>query len=66
VRVTLAQNSALDVCWSAAYGIPLLERSGKREMLRVKSLQTAGVTLPTTALPEGWQEFNADEDIAPD
>jgi len=66
VRVTPAQGSALDVCWSAAHGIPLLERSGAREVLRVKTLQNTGVTLPTAALPEGWQEFNADEDIAPD
>jgi len=64
--VTLAQGSALDVCWSAVYGIPLLERSGTREVLRVRALQSAGVALPTAALPDGWQEFNADEDIAPD
>lgn len=66
VRVTPVQGPTLDVCWSAINGIPLLERSGGREVLRVKALQNAGVTLPTAALPEGWQEFNADEDIAPD
>lgn len=66
--VTIRQNQgdALDVCWSEAYGLPLIERRGAQELLRVQSVQRGSVVLPDAVLPDGWQEFNADEDIAPD
>jgi len=66
VRIGQGEGNALDVCWSEAYGVPLIERRGTQELLRVQTVQRGTAMLPDAILPDSWQEFNADEDIAPD
>jgi len=65
-QIVQAQGPATEVCWSSLYGVPLLERRGTQDILRVTAVRTADVMLPSAVLPEGWQAFDADEDIAPD
>lgn len=54
-----------EVCWSSASGVPLLLRSGGRTVLSVTKVEALG-TFPSASLPKGWQEYDADEDLAPD
>jgi len=54
-----------EVCWSQRSGVPLLLRSGGRTVLSVTKLDPLG-HFPAAALPEGWQQYDADEDLAPD
>lgn len=54
-----------EVCWSARYGVPLLLKSGGRTVLSVTKVET-NPGFPSATLPADWQEYNADEDLAPD
>ena len=60
-----AAGKVSEVCWSRSSGVPLLLRSGGRTVLSVTKVETLG-RFPAAALPEGWQEYDADEDLAPD
>ena len=54
-----------EVCWSARYGVPLTLKSGGRTVLSVTKVEASSI-LPSATLPADWQEYNADEDLAPD
>lgn len=54
-----------EVCWSARYGVPLLLKLGGRTVLSVTKVET-NPGFPSATLPTDWQEYNADEDLAPD
>lgn len=60
-----AAGKVSEVCWSRSSGVPLLLRSGGRTVLSVTKVEALG-RFPAAALPEGWQEYDADEDLAPD
>ncbi|GGR23936.1 hypothetical protein [Deinococcus ruber] len=64
-RVKLASGKMTEVCWSSTLGLPLQLVSGGRTVLKVNSVQPLK-GLPSATLPSGWQEYNADEDLAPD
>ena len=64
-RLTLPGGTASEVCWSAALGLPLQLKSGGRTVLNVTRVQPL-TALPAARLPAGWQEYDADEDLAPD
>ena len=64
VTVTPQGGAATEACWSAQVGLPLRERVVGREVFTVTALDRA--PLPAAGLPQGWQEFDADEDLAPD
>ncbi|MGY2893925.1 hypothetical protein [Deinococcus sp. UYEF24] len=63
-RVT-AGVKVSEVCWSAGYGLPLLLKSGGRTVLSVQQVKALGA-FPAAAVPKDWQEYDADEDLAPD
>lgn len=65
-RIAPTSGAPSEVCWSAKLGVPLLMRSGGRTTFQVQTVKTQGVQVPAQALPQGWQEFDADEDLAPD
>ncbi|ULH17647.1 hypothetical protein MF271_19735 (plasmid) [Deinococcus sp. KNUC1210] len=64
-RVKLASGKATEVCWSSTLGLPLQLVSAGRTVMKVNSVQPLK-GLPSATLPAGWQEYNADEDLAPD
>ncbi len=64
VTITPQQGAVTEACWSAREGLPLRERVAGREVLTVTALDQA--PLPAAALPDGWLNFDADTDIAPD
>lgn len=63
-RVT-AGVKVSEVCWSVRFGLPLLLKSGGRTVLSVSSIGPLGA-LPVAVVPKGWQEYDADADLAPD
>ncbi|WP_407572423.1 hypothetical protein [Deinococcus altitudinis] len=54
-----------EVCWSTRYGLPLLLKSGGHTVLSVQQVKPLG-SFPAAAVPKDWQEYDADEDLAPD
>ena len=62
----VAGQTAQQVCWSAQLGVPLQLQAAGHTLLTVTAVQRNAQPWPSGQLPEGWHEFNADEDIAPD
>lgn len=65
-RLTPQGGAASELCWSAELGVPLLIQVGGRPVWTVQRAETRGVKLSGAALPAGWTERNADEDLKPD
>lgn len=64
-RVNPASGATTEVCWSALRGIPLLLKSAGRTVLSVSKVQPL-TAFPPAVLPQGWHEYDADQDLAPD
>ncbi|MFC4453830.1 hypothetical protein [Deinococcus sonorensis] len=65
-RIQPAGQAAQQVCWAARLGVPLQLKAAGHTLLTVTAVQRSAQPWPSSQLPQGWQEFNADEDIAPD